>query len=134
VLITTKYLYRILYIDKIMAREDRQTRMLKRVGASAQHELQYILGEKDVLKRFYLLTDLQKRTGQCVEDCIRDNIPVSKGLNYADKRARAELQKFYSKYGGILDKLGIEEPKTDYRAKRTSYNDGLDVIVRKTKH
>jgi len=116
-----------------MGAENPKKKMLMRVGASAHQELLYILGKKDVLKRFYLLEDLQKRTEQCIEDCMEEKIPVCRGLNYADKRAKEEIQKFYTKYSSVLHILGIEDPNKKDQGKRP-YDDGLDVIIGKTKH
>ncbi|MBW2965650.1 hypothetical protein KY342_00940 [Candidatus Woesearchaeota archaeon] len=111
-----------------MERETSQNKMYMRIAATARQELGFILRESDIIKRFHLLSDFQNRTNQCVEDCVRENIPMCQNLYYADIRAKAEIQKFYHCYSGILDKLGIEEP--DYRKE---YDDGLNVIIGETK-
>ena len=82
-----------------------------RVAANAKLELGYILRQPDVQTRFSLLADFQQRTGKCVEDCVRENIPICSSLYNADKKAKVEMEKLYSDYSGIFDLLGIEDPR-----------------------
>lgn len=79
----------------------------------AQLELNQILQHSDVQTRFSLLADFQSRTGQCVEDCVRENVPVCRALYQTDKKARAEIEKLYTDYSAIFELLGIEDSKKD---------------------
>ena len=79
----------------------------------AKLELDLILQHPDAQTRFMLLTDFQNRTDKCVDDLVRENIPVSRALYKADARARAEIEKMYTDYGDIFDFLGIENPRKD---------------------
>jgi len=94
-----------------MGEDNSQESKYKSTAVLAQIELSYILLQPDAQTKFMLLTDFQSRTGQCVEDCVRENIPVSRALYKADTRARAEIEKIYSDHSDILDLLGIENPR-----------------------